>query len=122
MVKKIFIILIASMLLFSFNNIVKADTLENIIKGGQNFVENGKGSDPLNSTSMQDLSGTIYNTLLTIGTIIAVIVGAILGIQFITGSVEQKAKIKDSLIPFVIGCVVIFSAFGIWKLVITILR
>lgn len=122
MVKKIFIILIASMLLFSFNNIVKADTLENIIKGGQNFVENGKGSDPLNSTSMQDLSGTIYNTLLAIGTIIAVIVGSILGIQFITGSVEQKAKIKDSLIPFVIGCVVIFGAFGIWKLVITILR
>ena len=48
--------------------------------------------------------------------------GAILGIQFITGSVEQKAKVKDSLIPFIVGCVAIFGAFGIWKLVITLLK
>ena len=71
---------------------------------------------------IKNLSDIIYNVLLILGTVIAVIVGSVLGIQFITGSVEQKAKVKDSLIPFVIGCVVIFGAFGIWKLVITILR
>lgn len=39
-----------------------------------------------------------------------------------TGSVEQKAKVKDSLVPYVAGCIVIFGAFGIWKMVLTILE
>lgn len=38
------------------------------------------------------------------------------------GSVEQKAKVKDSLLPYIIGCIVIFGAFGIWKIVLTILE
>lgn len=71
---------------------------------------------------LNDTSNFIYNTLLIIGICIAVLIGTVLGIQFITGSVEQKVKVKESLIPFVVGCVVIFSAFGIWKLVIEILK
>lgn len=39
-----------------------------------------------------------------------------------TGSVEQKAKVKDSLVPYVAGCIVIFGAFGIWKMVLIILE
>ena len=35
------------------------------------------------------------------------------------GSAEEKAQIKDALIPFVIGCIVIFGAFGIWKIFVT---
>ncbi len=38
------------------------------------------------------------------------------------GSVEQKAKVKDSLVPYIVGCIVIFGAFGIWKLVLTLLE
>ena len=49
-------------------------------------------------------------------------IGIILGIQFMTGSVEQKAKVKDALVPYIAGCIIIFGAFGIWKLVVTILR
>ena len=45
-----------------------------------------------------------------------------LGIQFMVGSVDQKAKVKDSLIPYIVGCFVIFGAFGIWKIVLTILE
>ena len=36
------------------------------------------------------------------------------------GSVEEKAKIKDSMVPFIIGCLVAFGAFGIWELAIQI--
>ena len=38
------------------------------------------------------------------------------------GSVDQKAKVKDSLNPYIVGCIVIFGAFGIWKIVLTILE
>ena len=52
--------------------------------------------------------------------IVAVLIGAILGIKFMIGSVEEKAEIKAALVPFIIGCVVVFGAFGIWKIVVTI--
>lgn len=33
-------------------------------------------------------------------------------------SAEDKAKVKESLLPFVVGCVVVFGSFGIWKLLV----
>ena len=89
------------------------------------FPHNKGKADADNTLDMEALnnaSDLVYNTLLILGTCIAVIIAVVLGIQFITGSVEQKVKVKESLIPFVIGCVVIFGAFGIWRLVIVILR
>ena len=122
MKRKIFFILIIFILMICSTHIVQATTISNIIQGSDGFITNGSSSDMIAGDKIKNLSDIIYNVLLILGTVIAVIVGSVLGIQFITGSVEQKAKVKDSLIPFVIGCVVIFGAFGIWKLVITILR
>ena len=122
MKRKIFFILIIFILMICSTHIVQATTISNIIQGADGFITNGSSSDMIAGDKIKNLSDIIYNVLLILGTVIAVIVGSVLGIQFITGSVEQKAKVKDSLIPFVIGSVVIFGAFGIWKLVITILR
>lgn len=122
MKRKIFFILIIFILMICSTHIVQATTISNIIQGADGFITNGSSSDMIAGDKIKNLSDIIYNVLLILGTVIAVIVGSVLGIQFITGSVEQKAKVKDSLIPFVVGCVVIFGAFGIWKLVITILR
>ncbi len=122
MKRKKFFILIIFILMICSTHIVQATTISNIIQGADGFITNGSSSDMIAGDKIKNLSDIIYNVLLILGTVIAVIVGSVLGIQFITGSVEQKAKVKDSLIPFVIGCVVIFGAFGIWKLVITILR
>lgn len=122
MKKRVFLILIIFILMICSTHIVQATTISNIMQGADNFITNGSSSSVIANDKLKDASDIIYNTLLIVGTVIAVIVGAILGIQFITGSVEQKAKVKDSLIPFIVGCVVIFGAFGIWKLVITILR
>lgn len=124
MAKKIFLIFMVIVALIGFANVYKVKACDNIISGADNFINEGKNNanSAIDSQKMKEASNLVYNTLLIIGTCGAVIVGAILGIQFITGSVEQKAKVKDSLIPFVVGCVVIFGAFGIWKLVITLLK
>lgn len=122
MKRKIFFILIIFILMICSTHIVQATTISDIIQGADGFITRGSSSDMIAGDKIKNLSDIIYNVLLILGTVIAVIVGSVLGIQFITGSVEQKAKVKDSLIPFVVGCVVIFGAFGIWKLVITILR
>lgn len=92
------------------------------MQGADDFISNGStGDSPINTNELQAMSDLLYNTLLIVAIVIAVIVGLVIGIQFMTGSVAQKAKIKETLIPYVAGCIVIFGAFGIWKLVVNIL-
>ena len=45
-----------------------------------------------------------------------------LGWNLYTGGNSKKAQIKENIIPYVIGCVIIFGAFGIWKIVLTVLQ
>lgn len=35
--------------------------------------------------------------------------------------IEEKAEIKESMMPFVIGCFVMFGAYGLWKVVVNLL-
>lgn len=108
---------------FVFSTHTYAFSMGDIISGADNFIENGiKDSHPtIDDTDIKPMSDLLYNTLLTIAIVIAVIVGMIIGIQFMTGSASQKAKVKETLIPYISGCIVIFGAFGIWKLVVTIM-
>ena len=46
--------------------------------------------------------------------------GAVLGFQFILGSVEGKAKVSEALMPYIVGCIIVFGAFTIWKIAISI--
>ena len=96
---------------------------DSVIDAGDSFIKEGKKTtQAIQDSQIKTVSDQIYNILLAVGTVIAVIVGAILGIQFMVGSMDEKAKVKESLIPFVIGCIIIFGAFGIWKLIATILQ
>lgn len=122
--KTIFILSVVIIMLLAMYNITYATSIDDIISGGDDFIDAGKTGTHTSFSweGITNASDMIYNTLLILGVIVAVIVAAVLGIKFITGSVEEKADIKESLIPFIIGCVVIFGAFGIWKLVTNVLE
>lgn len=64
----------------------------------------------------------IYFTMLTAAIIIAFFVGSVLAIQFITSGAVGQAKVKEKLIPFALGTVVIFGAFGIWRITYNVLN
>lgn len=119
-------ILIRILVLFILSMMLVMQTtyaVDDIIEAGGSFINRGEEQQQaIQDSQIKTVSDQIYNILLAIGTVIAVIIGAILGIQFMVGSMDDKAKVKESLIPFVIGCVIIFGAFGIWKLIATILQ
>ena len=74
------------------------------------------------STEIANVGKSIVGILQTVGIILSVIVLIILGIKYMMGSAEEKADIKGLLIPYIVGCVIIFGSFAIWKLVVTILQ
>lgn len=109
-----------NMIFFNIN-IVQADGISDVITGGDSFIKAGEDEDvSIDKTKLQNASNVIYNILLLAGMVAAVVISGILGIKFMIGSAEEKAQIKDALIPFVIGCIVVFGAFGIWKMFIEI--
>ena len=54
--------------------------------------------------------------------IIAVIIGMILGIKYMLATSEERADIKQTLPAYIVSCVVVFGAFTIWKLIITLVQ
>lgn len=109
-----------------------ASIWDDIFSSGDKFIQKGKdqatSSDPqsggsvISDKEIKEANSDIFNALLSVGIVLAVLVGGVLGIKFMIASAEDKAKIKEAMIPYVLGCVIIFGAFGIWKLAITILN
>ena len=115
------LIIIALLIVLITPNVSFAVSLTDILHSGQNFIDEGKSQNSvIDSVQLKNSSNSIYNILLGIGVILSVLVGAMLGIKIMWGSIEQQTKAKEALMPYVIGCVVIFGAFGIWKLAVTI--
>ncbi len=92
-----------------------------LFSGANDFVKDGEKQvrKSLNEEKLKETSNSIYNILLAIAMVIAVAVGSFLGIKFMTSSVDEQAKIKELLVPYVAGCIVVFGAIGIWKLAVT---
>lgn len=125
MIKKIIISIILIIISFasigvSYNKTYGADTVDDTIRGAREFLNAGSDNQ-VNDSELQKVSKLIFNILVAIAIILAIIIGIFLGIQFMTSSVEEKAKIKEMLVAYVAGCVVVFGAFGIWRLAINVL-
>lgn len=102
----------------------KVHTTGEVINEAKDFLDIGRGDadNKIGQENLQKMSNTLYNILLVTGILIALIVGMILGIKFIMGGIEEKAEIKTMIIPYIVGCVVVFGAFTIWKIVVDILQ
>lgn len=85
-------------------------------------MRNGQKNSSIDTNSMNTSSSIMYNMLLAIGVCVSVIIVVILGIKYMTSTVDGKAEMKETLIPYIVGCVVMFGAFTIWKIVVIALQ
>lgn len=77
------------------------------------------GSDPAGTNNGQ--FSEIAGLLTGIGIFVIAIVGVILGIRLMFAKPEAKAKSKEALIIYLVGCFIIFGALAIWRILISIL-
>lgn len=69
-----------------------------------------------------DFVDDITNLLRTVGIFLAVGVMMVLGIKYITGSLEEKATYKKTMVPYLIGCFFIFSASAVAPQIIDLFK
>ncbi|MBQ2917506.1 MAG: TrbC/VirB2 family protein [Clostridia bacterium] len=104
--KAIKIILILGIILAIFNNYnVQAIT---------DPITNPDYYNPTDSvtqeTELMKMGGEILGIINTIGVVLSVIILMIIGIKYMLGSVEEKAEYKKSMMAYIIGALLLFSA------------
>ena len=60
----------------------------------------------------------VLGIIQVVGTIIAVGVLMVIGIKYMMGSAEEKAEYKKTMLPYIIGAVILFAAVNIAKAVV----
>lgn len=113
-VKIVSIILVIMIALMAVSNVVlAAPDLSADIKD----MANGSGNQP---KEVLNLGKTIVSIMQTVGIVVAVVVLLILGIKYMMGSAEEKAEYKKTMIPYLVGAILIFASTTIVNVVYNI--
>ena len=114
-VKIISIILLVTMLLATVASTVYAadvgDTLDKM--NGQSNVKNDQ---------LVAIGNRVVNIIQVVGIVVAVVILLIIGIKYMVGSASEKAEFKKSMIPYIVGAVLIFAGTSIVKVIYSLLQ
>ena len=95
-------------------------SLDDIMDGADDFIDIGEQaggvSETIDNYALQNTSDFLYNVLLGISSVLAIVIGMILGIKYMVGSVEQKAEYKKTMMPILIGMILLFGTSWIIKI------
>ncbi len=69
------------------------------------------------TSGIVNLGSQIIGVVRTVGVLVAVVILLVLGIKYMMGSAEEKADYKKSMIPYLVGAVLIFAASAITGIV-----
>ena len=65
------------------------------------------------TSGIKDMGSKIIGVIQTVGSVLAVAILVVLGIKYMMGSTEEKAEYKKTLVPYVIGAILIFAASNV---------
>lgn len=63
-----------------------------------------------NADDITNVGNKIMGILQVVGILTAVIILMVLGIKYMMGSAEEKAEYKKTMIPYIVGAILIFAA------------
>ncbi len=75
------------------------------------------GTTGSGATKAKTIGQKILGIVQVVGSIVAVIALAVLGIKYMMGSAEEKAEYKKTFIPYIIGAVLVFAASNLASMI-----
>ncbi len=64
-----------------------------------------------------NMTSTIVGAITTVGVVIAVVGIIVLGLKYMMGTIQEKAEYKKTMIPYLVGCILIFCASTIVSII-----
>ncbi len=118
MYKSLIILILIATIVLAYPT--KVFAISKMFNDADTFLRQGKDvEDVISTDQLKDVSRTFYKVFLAIAIVIAIIVGMVIGVKYIYESAEGQAKLKEAFVPYIVGCLIVFSAFPIWKLAIS---
>lgn len=120
--KRIISVLIMCVLfigIFSVINTAEAVTLSDMAGQIDKFKQAGSKAT-VDTSTIETEFASLGKILTTIGAGVLIIVITYMGIKYFISSPEEQAKLKGQLIGVVVSGVVIFGAYSIWKMAVSI--
>lgn len=84
------------------------------------YVENIKNDSTTGTDSINQIGRTIIGLLRGFGTIVSVAALIVIGIKYMIGSVEEKAQYKKTMMPYVIGAIIVFAITNLIAIIVEI--
>lgn len=114
----IFIVMLITLVCFFNTNYVQATITDPI--------ENPSYYEPTDTTGTNTEFIRMGNIVITImqilGTVIAVITLMVIGCRYIFGSLEERANYKETMVPYLIGAVMIFVIPTILRIIYDLVK
>lgn len=66
---------------------------------------------------MKDAINTVIGLIQVVGTGVAIVMVTIQGVKYLMASPSDKATVKHSAVPILIGCILLFAAVNIVKII-----
>lgn len=101
-VKIISTLLLIVMLVTSIAGTVFADSTTDVL-------DKLKGDGKVETSSLTTVGNNVVTIINVVGIVIAVIILLIIGIKYMIGSASEKAEYKKTMIPYIVGAVLIFA-------------
>lgn len=83
-----------------------------------NTVLNGlNGNGNVQTNDLTKVGNNIVTIIQVVGIVIAVIVLLVIGIKYMMGSASEKAEYKKTMIPYIVGAVLIFAGTSLVRVI-----
>ena len=83
-----------------------------------NTVLNGlNGNGNVQTNDLTKVGNNIVTIIQVVGIVIAVIVLLVIGIKYMMGSASEKAEYKKTMIPYIVGGVLIFAGTSLVRVI-----
>ena len=109
-VKIISTLLLIVMLVTSIAGTVFADSTTDVL-------DKLKGDGKVETSSLTTVGNNVVTIINVVGIVIAVIILLIIGIKYMIGSASEKAEYKKTMIPYIVGAVLIFAGTSLVRVI-----
>ena len=120
--KIIIILVIATLSIVFFQTKTYADTTDTTGTTSTGVIDpDDFKPDPLQDDEIAPIvskGATLVSVIRVIGIIVTVVCLMLIGIKYMTGSIEEKADYKKSMIPYLIGVLVFFALSQLLAIII----
>ena len=97
--------------------------LSNITMAAKVSIDNIKDNDTnVEASGIKNIGSIILSGITGVGIGVSVVMVAILGVKYMMGSAEERAEYKKSMLPYLIGAILLFGASAIANMVVSLVK